>query len=175
MNTASIIATMTAISKTSKDPNRCIMLYNLLYDDKDTKLFNMMNYGIEGKHYTLKDDVATFVANSGYMLASGWENGNMFNSYRQSDVQPKWYPVGPDMNNSATVSKLLGFNLNPEPIKNELAQIASVVDEYYGGLFTGVADPDVALPKFLEKLKGAGADTIVAETQTQIDAWKKTK
>ena len=175
MNTASIIATMTAISKTSKDPARCLMLYNLLYDEKDTKLFNMMNYGIEGKHYTLKDDVATFVPNSGYMLASGWENGNMFNSYRQSEVQPKWYPVGPDMNNSATVSKLLGFNLDPEPIKNELAQVASVVDEFYGGLFTGVADPETTLPKFLAKLKGAGADKIIQETQSQVDAWKKAK
>ena len=175
MNTASIIATMTGISKTSKDPARCIMLYNLLYDDQDTKLFNMMNYGIEGKHYTLKDDVATFMPNSGYMLASGWENGNMFNSYRQSESQPKWYPVGPDMNKNATVSKLLGFNLDPEPIKTELAQVASVVDEFYGGLFTGAQDPDTTLPKFIDKLKGAGSDKIIAETQRQIDAWKAAK
>ena len=175
MNTASIIATMTAISKTSKDPARCIMLYNLLYDDKDTKLFNMMNYGIEGKHYTLNGDVATFVPNTGYMLASGWENGNMFNSYRQSDVQPKWYPVGPEMNNTATVSKLLGFNLNPDPIKNELAQVASVVDEFYGGLFTGASDPEKELPKFLDKLNAAGTDKILTEVQSQIDAWKATK
>lgn len=175
MNTASIIATMTGISKTSKDPVRCIMLYNLLYDDQDTKLFNMMNYGIEGKHYTLQGDVATFVPNTGYMLASGWENGNMFNSYRQSDAQPKWYPVGPDMNNNATVSKLLGFNLDTEPVKNEMTQVASVVDEYYGGLFTGAADPEVILPKFLEKLKGAGTDKILEETQRQIEEWKKSK
>lgn len=175
MNTSSIIATMTAISKTSKNPARCVMLYNLLYDEKDTKLFNMMNYGIEEKHYTLKGDVATFVPNTGYMLASGWENGNMFNSYRQSEVQPKWYPVGPNMNNSATVSKLLGFNLNPEPIKTELAQVASVVDEFYGELFTGVADPETVLPQFLEKLKGAGTDKIISETQNQIDSWKKTR
>ncbi len=175
MNTASIIATMTGISKTSKDPNRCVMLYNLLYDEADTKLFNMMNYGIEGKHYTLNGDVATFTPNSGYMLASGWENGNMFNSYRQSDAQPKWYPVGPDMNKNATVSKLLGFNLDPEPIKNELAQVASVVDEFYGGLFTGAVDPEATLPKFTDKLKGAGSEKIVAEVQKQIDDWKKTK
>lgn len=175
MNTASIIATMTGISKTSKNPERCIMLYNLLYDEKDTKLFNMMNYGIEGKHYTLAGDVATFTQNSGYMLASGWENGNMFNSYRQSEAQPEWYPVGPDMNKNATVSKLLGFNLDPEPIKNELAQVASVVDEFYGGLFTGAVDPETTLPKFLEKLKGAGSEKIIAEVQKQIDGWKTTR
>ena len=175
MSTGSIIATMTAISKTSKDPDRSYMLYNLLYDSKDTKLFNMLNYGIEGKHYAKKGDVVTQIPNSGYWISCGWENGCMFNAYRQSDTQPKWYPAGPNMNNTASVSSALGFSFNPEPVKTELAQSASVVSEYYNALFTGSVDPDKNLPIFLDKLKKAGSDKIIAETQKQIDAWKTTK
>ena len=175
MATGTIINTLTAISTTSKDPERCLMLYNLLYDSNDTKLFNMMSYGIEGKHYTLDGDVVVPIANSGYSVACGWEYGNMFNSYRQSADQPKWYPVGPDMNNTAIVSKLLGFSFNPEPVKTELAQCASVVSEYYSPLFNGAVDPDTVLPEFLQKLDNAGAQKIIDEIQSQIDAWKAGK
>ena len=93
MSTGSIIATMTAISKTSKDPARCLMLYNLLYDKQDTAVFNMISYGIKDKHYTLDGDVVNPIANSGYLVACGWEYGCMFNSYRQSKSQPAWYPA----------------------------------------------------------------------------------
>ena len=174
-SSGSILSTMTAISKTSKDPDRCYMLYNLLYDQKDTKLFNLLNYGIEGKHYTKKDDVVTQIPNSGYWVACGWENGSMFNSYRQSEDQPKWYPTGPDINKGALYSRVLGFSFNPEAIKAELAQCAAVVDEYYNELFTGSVDPDTVLPIFLDKLNKAGAEKVIFEMQKQIDEWKKDK
>jgi putative aldouronate transport system substrate-binding protein len=99
----------------------------------------------------------------------------MFNSYRQSEAQPEWYPLGPDINNSAVVSPLLGFSFDPEPVKSELAQCQAVMDEFKGGLFTGAVDPDVVLPQFLEKLEKAGAQKIVDEAQRQIDAWKASK
>lgn len=175
MSTGSIIATLTAISKSSKDPERSLMLYNLLYDTQDTRLMNLLSFGIKDKHYTLQDDVVTPIPNSGYLVASGWEYGNLFNNYRQSADQPKWYPTGPDMNNSANTSKILGFSFNPEPVKTELAQSASVVSEYYSGLFNGSVDPDKYLPEFLDKLNKAGAEKIIAETQKQIDAWKSAK
>jgi putative aldouronate transport system substrate-binding protein len=175
MSTSAIIATMTAISVTSGDPERCVMLYDLLYDEKDTKLFNMLSYGIEDVHFTLDGDVATQIPNTGYWLVSGWEYGNMFNSYRQSESQPAWYPTGPNINNSAIPSKLLGFSFDPEPVKSQLAQCQAVMDEYKGGLFTGAVDPIVVLPEFLEKLEIAGSQEIMFEAQRQIDEWKASR
>lgn len=175
MGTGGIIATMTAISKTSGDPDRCYMLYNLLYDKNDTRLFNIMNYGIEDKHYTKEGDVVTPIANSGYWISCGWEYGNMFNSFKQSVTQPDWYPIGPQMNDTAETSKVLGFSFDPEPVKDQLTQCTAVINEYYNGLFTGSVDPDKYLPEFLGKLTKAGSETVVAEMQKQIDEWKKTK
>lgn len=174
MSTGSIIATMTAISRTSEDPARAMMFYNLLYSDKE--LFNLMSYGIEGKHYTkVGDDLIKKIDNAGYWMDTGWEYGNMFNSYRTSELQPKWIPAGPDQNAAAIPSKMLGFSFDPSNVKSELAQTASVVDEFNAGLITGIADPDTALPKMNEKLKKAGLDKIIAEMQKQIDAWKVSK
>jgi putative aldouronate transport system substrate-binding protein len=172
MDTSSIIATMTAISRTSQNPDRCLMLYNLMYDKNDTKLFNMLSYGIEGTNYNLANGVVAPIANSGYSLASGWEYGDMFNSYKQSASQPNWYPTGPNINNNATVSKILGFNFDPTNVQTQLAQCASVVGEYYLGLESGSMDPATTLPKFLSLLDKAGAPAIIAETQKQLNAWK---
>ena len=175
MSTSAIIATMTGISVTSKDPERCVMLYNILYDEEDTKIFNMLSYGIEGVHFELNGDVATQIPNTGYWLVSGWEYGNMFNSYRQSEDQPPWFPTGPDINNSAIASKILGFSFNPEPVRSELAQTQAVMDEFRGGLFTGAVDPDVVLPEFLAKLEVAGSQKIIDEAQRQINEWKASR
>lgn len=32
-------------------------------------------------------------------------------------------------------------------------------------------DPETTIPKFLDELKAAGADTIIAEKQRQLDDW----
>ncbi|MBP3965839.1 ABC transporter substrate-binding protein [Paenibacillus lignilyticus] len=171
MSTGSIIATMTAIPATSKDPDRAMMLYDLMYADKD--LFNLMNFGIEGKHYTkVKDDLIALTPNSGYAVNSGWEFGNLFNAYRTNPDQPAWIPTGPDMNNSAVSSPILGFSFDPSKVKSELSQCASAISEFSSGLVTGAIDPDVALPKLNDKLKKAGMEKLLAEMQSQIDAWK---
>jgi len=174
MSTGSIIATMTAVARTSKDPARAVMFYNLLYSDQ--KLFNLMSFGIEGRDYAkVEDDLIKKTDAAQYWVDSGWEYGNMFNSYRTSPSQPKWYPAGPDKNAAAIPSKLLGFSFDPSNVKSELAQTASVVDEFYAGLITGIADPDPTLEKMNAKLKKAGMDKIIAEMQKQIDAWKASK
>ncbi len=79
------------------------------------------------------------------------------------------------MNANAIPSVILGFAFNPEPVQSELAQTASVVQEYWPALELGTVDPDTVLPEFLDKLDKAGAQKIIDEMQKQIDAWKVKK
>ena len=51
----------------------------------------------------------------------------------------------------------------------------NVLNEYRAGLEFGVLDPDTALPEFLSKLETAGIDKIIAEKQSQLDAWLASK
>lgn len=176
MYTGSIINTLTAVSATSKNQDRAIMVLNLMFDSQDTRLLNLLNFGIEGKHYKkLGPDLIEPIPNSGYYVDCGWEYGCIFNSYRTNPNQPAWYPAGPNLNERALVSKALGFSFDPTPVKTEMAQVQSVLSEYRAGIFTGAIDPADAVPAMNDKLKKAGNDKIIAEMQRQIDAWKATK
>ena len=49
----------------------------------------------------------------------------------------------------------------------------NVVEQYNNVLTYGDVDPDVEYPKFLQALKDAGIDRIVADYQAQADEWIK--
>lgn len=174
--TGSIVATMTSIGQASKNEERAYMLYNMMYDDNDSRLLNLLNYGVEGTHYTkVSDDLIELIPDSGFFIDCGWAYGNIFNSFRTNPEQPAWRPAGPDINNNAIVSDMLGFNMDPTTVKSELAQISSVMGELTPGLMTGSADVEPALAQLNEKLNKAGLDTVIKDVQAQIDAWKATK
>ncbi|OPH47918.1 hypothetical protein BC351_39180 [Paenibacillus ferrarius] len=80
-STSSIANIMFSIAKNSKDPERAMMFLNLLYSDKE--LINLIDYGIEGKHYVKKGDLIGFpngvdTQNATYSPNHGWEWGNQF-------------------------------------------------------------------------------------------------
>ncbi|MBB6672508.1 ABC transporter substrate-binding protein [Cohnella nanjingensis] len=163
-------SSLTVIPRSSADPARAMMLYNLMYADK--RLFNLMNFGIEDEHYHLTDsDYAEPIADSGYRVDAGWAFGNQFNALRSAKRQPSWLPAGTSLNAGAPRSRLLGFHFDPEKVKGELAQCASVIGSYRAGLVTGALDPAATLPRLNEALKRAGIDRLIAEAQRQIDAW----
>ena len=76
-------------------------------------------------------------------------------------------------NSSAVISKAAGFTYDPTPIKTEIAALTGVWTQYKLGLESGTVDPDKTYPEFLQKLKAAGIDKVIAVKQKQLDAWAK--
>lgn len=176
MSTSSVLGGLTAISRTCKDPERCIMLYDMLFDREDTRLMNLINYGIEGVHYNkLDEDTIERVAGSGYYFGAGWQFGSLFNCYKESLDQPSWIPAGPDKMAQVEESAILGFSFDPEPVKVELAQCASVFEEYVPALFTGSVEVDEYLDEFVQKLATAGSEKIINEMNDQLADWRAAK
>ncbi|MCD9024872.1 ABC transporter substrate-binding protein [Cohnella silvisoli] len=181
ITTGRAIATMTGISKTSKNPERAMMFIELINSDKD--LYNLLCHGIEGKHYvfTNKDKGVIGLPEGvkpeevGYTPGTDWMFGNQFNGFYASEADVGNWDKTIELNNQAVSSSLLGFNFNPDPVKTELTQTASVTKQYLSALTTGTVDPNKVLPTFLDKLKAAGADKIAAEKQKQIDEWISSK
>ena len=66
----------------------------------------------------------------------------------------------------------VGFAFDENPVLTELAGIRQICGEYYGPLSSGRADVETELPKFLDALNGAGVETVLAEEQKQLDAWR---
>lgn len=175
VNTSNVIATMNCISANSKNPELAMQFINMMDTDKNG-IYNLICYGIEGVHYNkVGENRIEKIEDSGYDPNSSWQFGNNLNAYLLPGQEDDLWKQTEEINNSAVVSKLLGFSLNTEPIATELAACTAAVSEYIGTLTSGAVDPDTVLPEFLSKLKAADVDKVIAEVQRQIDEWKKTK
>lgn len=170
---------MTAISRTSKNPERAMMLINLLYTDP--QILNTLVYGVEGKHYVKTGDniidLPPGVASgqSGYTPGNNYMFGNQFLNYLWTTEDPQKWEQYKQFNESATPSPLIGFSYDSEPVKNEEAAIVNIYNSYIDGLSTGVMDYEKALPEFIDKMKKAGMDKVIAEKQKQVDAFLANK
>jgi len=175
LNSGYITQIMWAIPRQSKSPEKAMAFMNLLFSDPE--VVNLLNYGIEDQHYIkVSDNEIKFpegvtVVDHPYNFGLSWEFGNQFLSYVFEGTDPDIWDKTREYNDSALQSAALGFIVDVEPIKNEFAAVFNVFVQYQSGLGTGSVDPDVYLPEFIEKLKAAGIDTIVAEKQRQLDDW----
>ncbi|QJD86847.1 ABC transporter substrate-binding protein [Cohnella herbarum] len=176
LTTDKAAATITAISANSPNKERAMMLLNLLNTDKE--IYNTIVWGVEGKHYTkVAENRIETNPDGGYQTFAPWEFGNMKLSYlfegdpKGGEVDNKFTNMWVDLNENATPSNALGFVFDFTPVKTEKANVDAVIDELYFALASGSIDPDKYLPQFLDKLKRAGSDTIIAEKQKQLDTW----
>ena len=68
-------------------------------------------------------------------------------------------------------SPLLGFTLDQSSVKAEISQMNAVLAEYSANLASGVVDIHDVRDEVLTKLKAAGIDKVIEETQRQVDAF----
>ncbi len=162
---------MQAISATSPNPDRAAMFLELF--NTDAYLNNLINYGIEGTHYTkVSDDVIEQTdAASAYNPGTGWMFGNQFINYLLPNEDPEKWAKFEKFNSDSIGTQTLGFVFNAEPVKTEIAQCNNVWDQFVPALETGTVDPAEYVPMAIQAFKDAGVDKIIAEKQAQLDAW----
>ncbi|MBM7568901.1 ABC transporter substrate-binding protein [Paenibacillus sacheonensis] len=170
LTTNNVTATMTAVSATSKNPERAAMFLELINTDKD--LYNLLCHGIEGTHYTkVGDNKYENIKDSKYSPGSDWMFGNQFNGLIPVASPDDVWEQTKKLNESATASVLLGFVYDDSNIKTEAANCAAVIAQYKdvfaAGLYGG--DTDKKYEQFLSDLKKAGLDKILADKQAQVD------
>jgi len=176
--TGNMIGGATAISKTSKNPERAMMLLNLVWSDR--YLSNTLAYGIEGKNYTIKsgkgtDNISIEAKSGAEQTWAIWHNwlGPLWDQWDSNWNTTKALEEMQNNNKSAKTSSLLGFIFNTEPIKAELTTLNAVNSEVTPILNTGVmSDFDKYISETKQKLKDAGLDKVMAEAEKQISEWK---
>ncbi|GMK39129.1 ABC transporter substrate-binding protein [Paenibacillus sp. CCS19] len=172
--TSDILVGLWTIAQQSENPERAMMMLNLMYTDKD--LVNLYAWGIEGKHYVkLADNQIDYPSgvdsNSvGYSI-SPLSVPNQMNTYVFKGSDPKLWDETRAFNASAVKSKALGFAFNSVPVKNEITAVNNVIEQYRKLLESGTVDPADKLDEFNKKLKSAGLEKVIAEKQKQLDEW----
>jgi len=160
-------ATMTAIGADSKHPEKAMEVLEFFYTNKE--VYNLICYGIEGVHYTFNDEgKLTKTDNSGYIPQGDWKFGNQFNAHVSEGMPDDIWEQTQKANDEAIPLPTTGFVFNSDPVKNELAQIASVFAEYYD--YVTVPESEYADFKARKKkaLEQSGYKKVFDEIEKQI-------
>ncbi len=176
MQTENSTSSMHAISKTSKYPERALMLLEQV--NIDPQLNNLINFGIEGLHYEIVGKNGTIKIIRGteneeaYNPGIGWVFPNrLLNHLYVFEDLNIWKKVQA-FNNQMIPSRLLGFNFDSSPVADEVEACKHVFNNYGPRLEAGVIDPDIYVPIMQKEFKEAGVEKIIAEMQRQLDEWR---
>ena len=163
------------IPQSCDDPEATMQVLNLIYSDPEVA--TLLGWGIEGVHYqTLENGQITFPegvdgTSSTYFPNTTWIIGNQF-------IIPVWANDPADLwkqqdaaNDSAIKSMALGFAFDNSAVLPEITAITNVRNEYRYQIECGACDIDDILPEYIQALKDAGIENVIAEKQAQLDAW----
>lgn len=169
---SAVTSTLNAVSATSKNPDRAVMLINLI--DTNKELFNLLKYGIEGQDYTKVSDNRIEVIPDSYSVP-GWLFGNELNSFVvPGQVDDVWEQTKM-LNDSSMIDPSISFTFDRKNVENEIAQLSAITAEFTPILMNGLDDVDKTLKAMMDKRKAAGHDKVLAELQQQVDAWRLTQ
>ena len=170
------LGSITVISATSKNPERCARFLNLLYTDE--YLENLLVYGIEGKHYTKKDGYIEQIPDSGYSMAGDtWRFGNVFLDYPNSPETIGKADALKAFNDSAIIREANTFVFDASNVEMEIAELQNIRSKFgdigkYGSVDE---DYDKVSEERKQALINGGIEKIIAEMQRQYDQFLKQK
>lgn len=180
LTTGNVISTMYGVNKQTSSVEACIRYLELVNTDKP--FYNLLCKGIEGKHWVWVDKEKEVIAfpegltaeTHPYNPNTDWEFGDQFNAYYVDPEQVGAWEETRKLNDASVPSVLLGFALDTEPIKNEIAEITAAGAEFED-MMNSLMDLEKAIPAYIDALTNAGAEKVLAEIQRQVDEWKATK
>lgn len=156
------------VSANTQHPEECMAFLTAVNTDPEVR--NLLNYGIEGVHYTLTPDDQVEIISDRYRGVP-YTQGNWFILKTTVGEKANKWDLYREFNKNTVQSPLLGFTPDYSGYETEYNAVARVYEKYYAPLMTGTVDPEVYLPKLLQELDAAGIDTLQAVLQRQIDAW----
>ena len=173
------------VTASCKHPDKAAKFIELMNSEKGKELYNLVVYGIEGKHYEKVD--ATHIRTFEYNTTQGgistsyaalkWVMGNTFNAYLNQGANDGENELSLALNESEDTiqSKLIGFYPSTKNILTKIEQISSITQEYQDALGCGVKGNEwrTYYAEFESRLKMAGLEEIKSELQKQVDEFRR--
>lgn len=174
-----------SVTVNSERPDKAVQFLNLLYGEPD--ILNVLYYGIEGVHYEKaeRDGFIRLLNGADFASATWGFNLGLYGAcakiYQYDDPSypddyfdqlKKFDEMRPE---DGMLSPYLGYAFVSEQYKTEMAAINDLITQYRTALEVGAVDPDEALPQFIESLKVAGIEDVIAGNQRDLNTWLENK
>lgn len=160
-----------AIPASSKNPERALMFLELLRTDRS--YYNLFTYGIEGKHFEINADNKLITLDlDGFAPEAYCSWGFKSPEFYIEPVNnsPYMKEVRQELENRSKENPYILFVPDFEPVKNEIAAVGNVIQQYARPLSYGyINNPQEGLNTLVSQLKAAGSDKVMTELQKQLD------
>ncbi|SFS49029.1 DUF3502 domain-containing protein [Paenibacillus sp. BC26] len=176
------LANVVAINRNSEHADRVLQFLDMLETDKT--LYDLVQYGIEGKTYVIDGETANYPEGMQTTTSNYMEWGGQWALWKPQFMRPNpaygkdfWVHEAEFAALPVNVnSPVDGLFISEDNIKNEVAKRDQAIEEFHKPIEYGNAkDVDKAVADYIEKQKANGLDKIISEAQKQIDAYLASK
>lgn len=172
ISTSSCTKFVWAVPSSATEPEAAVKLLNMMYTD--SRIGNLLAWGIEGTHYQVKDGIAYYMdgqdSNSCGYHTVDFLYGNQFLVLPWEGQEADFREVALEEMENAQTSAYLGFSCDTTQITSELSAISNVLAEFVPAIDGGVADANT-YDEFLSKLESSGLPKVIEAYQSQLDEW----
>lgn len=155
---------------TTVDPVAAMQYLNFMYASPEWN--NLFMWGVEGTDYTLNSDGLAVVDENGtFNHGMQWLAPSQFKGYVKEGNPVDLWEQYAAFNEGSTKSLASGFTFDTAPISTEYTAVTNVYNQYQKSIEFGFSDPDTSIDEMNAAMKTAGLDKIIAEKQSQLDAW----
>ena len=157
---------------TAKNPEAAVRFLGLMYSD--SRITNLLSYGIEGVHYQATDRESGLIegvrkADGSYLYDNPYRiYGNQEQAYRRmsrevSDAWLKWKDTAEDVTDPVD-----GLVWESDEYTEEIEKVQEAVASYAPILESGSADIEIYYPRFIKALSDAGIDELIDARQQSV-------
>lgn len=130
------------VTVTSEKPEKAVQLLNLIMTNSE--LANLMNYGIEGKHYEkVSDHIIKYpegidASNVGYGIQIV-SFGDSADVYKREPFTEEWFETLDEYSaENSDLSQAFGYTFDISPVRTQVSAVSSVIQEYNPSLICGM-------------------------------------
>ena len=168
-----------AVSAASKNPERTLMVYDLLRNDKEC--YDLFNYGLEGRSYALDEEgyrytPDTYVAENDSISTNWWWGRNDNLEIRSALME--WDKIEALYAEYDAIEEMYpyeAFIFDNYEVEDYVKNCNETYSTYMKKICFGQYDetPEEMVAEFQQALRDAGVEEVIAELQAQIDATYK--
>jgi putative aldouronate transport system substrate-binding protein len=181
LTTDNVKANLLYISKTSVDPATALKFVQLLNTDKT--LYNLLVYGVEGKHWVWVNKAESLIGyptgvtaqSVGYSTATPFVFGNDWNAYYHDPSNVGDWDIARKAQEAAAQSPALGFDFDNSKVLTQEAAISAALTQCRITVLQGLVPYASAVPACVAKAQAGGLAAYEAAMQSQVNAWLKSR